>query len=117
MFTVNLGFALGITIDYSVHIAHRYLTTKPPSSCKTDREKREYKVSIAVSKMGTSVFHSGFSSLLAISVMGFAQLYSFQLFWKTWTIMISFGLLNGMILQPIILSFIGPVERNTKTDE
>ena len=109
MFIVNLGFALGITIDYSVHIAHRYLTTYPPESCTTNKEKREYKIKIAVSKMGTSVFHSGFSTLLAISVMGFARLYSFKLFWKTWTIMIVFGLLNGMLLQPIILSFVGPI--------
>ena len=28
-FAVNLGFALGIAIDYSVHISHKYLSTKP----------------------------------------------------------------------------------------
>ena len=106
----NLGFSLGITIDYAVHISHRYLNTEPPEKCKTNKEKRAYKISIALSKMGSSVFHSGISTLLAISMMAFAGLYSFEVFWKTWTIMIVFGLLNGMILQSIILSFIGPIQ-------
>ena len=32
MFAVNLTFALGIAVDYSVHIAHKYLIIKPPAS-------------------------------------------------------------------------------------
>ena len=48
--------------------------------------------------MGSSVFHGGFSTLLAISVMAFANLYTFKAFWKTWTCMIVFGMLNGIIL-------------------
>ena len=115
-FSVNLGFAMGIAIDYSVHISHRYLTTKPPASCTTDAEKRKYKITKAISQMGSSVFHGGFSTLLAISVMAFATLYTFKVFWKTWTIMIVFGMLNGMILQPVILSFFGPIE-NTEHNQ
>ena len=30
-FTLNMSFALGIAVDYSVHIGHTYLTIKPPS--------------------------------------------------------------------------------------
>ena len=60
--------------------------------------------------MGSSVFHGGFSTLLAISVLFFSKLYIFQVFFKTWFSMISFGMLNGMILQPVILSFIGSVD-------
>ena len=60
--------------------------------------------------MGSSVFHGGFSTFIAVSVMAFATVYTFKVFWKTWTIMIVFGMLNGMILQPVILSFFGPVE-------
>ena len=36
LFVVNLTFALGISVDYSVHIAHKYLTIKPPASLKTN---------------------------------------------------------------------------------
>ena len=105
-----MSFALGISIDYSVHIAHKYLTTKPPKSLKTNQEKRDYKVSKAISQMGSSVFHGGMSTLLAISLLGFANLYTFRTFWKTWTTMLIFGMLNGIILNPIILSILGPLD-------
>ena len=72
IFAVNLCFGLGIAIDYSVHIAHKYLTVVPPQSLKTDQEIRDYKVAKAVSQMGSSVFHGGFSTLLAVSVLFFA---------------------------------------------
>ena len=36
IFAVNLSFALGISIDFSVHIAHKYLTTIPPNKLKTN---------------------------------------------------------------------------------
>ena len=48
--------------------------------------------------MGSSVFHGGFSTLLAVSVMAFAKNYTFEVFFKTWSIMIIFGMLNGIIL-------------------
>ena len=49
MFAINLSFALGLSIDYSVHIAHKYLTVLPPEKMQSDQEKREYKVSKALS--------------------------------------------------------------------
>ena len=64
--------------------------------------------------MGSSVFHGGFSTLLAVSMLGFARLYFFSVFFKTWFTMILFGMLNGMILQPILLSFFGPVNSLNK---
>ena len=59
--------------------------------------------------MGSSVFHGGFSTLIAVLAMAPSQVYYFVVFFKTWLLFISFGLLNGMILQPIILSLFGPV--------
>ena len=60
--------------------------------------------------MGSSVFHGGISTLIAVSLLGFSDLYTFRTFWKTWTAMLIFGLLNGMILNPIILSIAGPLD-------
>ena len=96
-FAVNLTFALGIAVDYSVHIAHKYLIIKPPESLKSDKEKREYKISKAISVMGSGVFHGGFSTLLAVSTLSFARIATFTVFFKTWSLMIIFGLLNGLI--------------------
>ena len=96
-FSVNLTFALGIAVDYSVHVAHKYLVIKPPAALKSDKEKREYKISKAISVMGSGVFHGAFSTLLAVSVLAFARIFSFIVFFKTWSMMIIFGLLNGLI--------------------
>ena len=59
--------------------------------------------------MGSSVFHGGFSTFLAIAVLSMAKLYTFRVFFKTWVFIISFGMLNGMVLLPVLLSMIGPV--------
>ena len=32
---VNTVIAIGLSVDYSAHIAHTYLVVKPPASCKT----------------------------------------------------------------------------------
>ena len=40
---MNLIFGLGISVDFSVHIAHRYLTIKPPKHLQCSQDKREYK--------------------------------------------------------------------------
>ena len=40
---INMILALGIAIDYSVHIAQRYLVIKPTLAHKTKSEQRDYK--------------------------------------------------------------------------
>ena len=58
--------------------------------------------------MGSSVFHGGFSTLLAISVLAPSNSYVFEVFFKCWFGIIIFGMSNGFLLLPVILSFIGP---------
>lgn len=77
IFAVNMTFALGIAIDFSLHIAHKYMVIVPPTELKSNKEKREYKTTKAISVMGSSVFHGGFSTLLAISSLAFAKNYHF----------------------------------------
>ena len=110
MVAVNLTFALGVAVDYSSHIAHSYLTVKAPRLLKGDGEKRDYKARKAISQMGSSVFHGAFSTLLCILMLGFAKSYSIVVFYKCWLFIVSFGFLNGMILLPVLLSLIGPLD-------
>ena len=106
---VNLVIGLGLSVDYSAHIAHTYLIVNPPKECKTDNEKRMFKARVAISKMGSSVIHGGFSTFLAIIVLAAAKSYIFVVFFRLWFGIIVFGMSNGFILLPIILSFVGPV--------
>ena len=59
--------------------------------------------------MGSSVFHGGASTFIAISVLGFSNTYTFQVFFKTWFGIVIFGMSNGFLLLPVILSLIGPL--------
>ena len=65
---------------------------------------------MALSTMGSSVFHGGFSTFIAISVLARTKTYIFVIFYRMWTGIIIFGMSNGFLLLPVILSFIGPTE-------
>lgn len=110
MFTgIAMVIALGIAVDYSTHIAHTYLMARPPTDCKTNREKRHYKAKKAISQMGSSVFHAAFSSFLALIPLAFAESYHFLVFFRTWTGITIFGFLNGLVFLPALMSEIGPL--------
>lgn len=113
---VNVVIAIGLAVDYSAHIAHTYLVVVPPAACKTDAQKRKYKAMRAVSQMGSSVFHGGFSTFLAISVLGSSKSYVFLVFYRLWFGIIIFGMSNGFLLLPVILSYIGPLNIDMKSN-
>lgn len=58
--------------------------------------------------MGSSVWHGGFSTFVAIIVLWPSQTYVFVVFFRTWLCIIFFGLANGFMLLPVILSYVGP---------
>ena len=64
--------------------------------------------------MGSSVFHGGFSTFLAITVLSQSKSYIFEVFFKMWYGIIIFAMANGFFLLPVVLSFVGPVEKSKK---
>ena len=60
--------------------------------------------------MGSSVFHGGFSTFLAIAALGPSRSYIFEVFFKCWFSIIFFGMANGFFLLPVILSYMGPTD-------
>jgi Niemann-Pick C1 protein len=107
---INIVIALGLSVDYSAHIAHSYLNIVPPEYCVTDKQKRMYKAKTALSKMGSSVFHGGFSTFLAIVVLSPSKTYIFMVFFRCWFGIILFGMSNGFLLLPVLLSYVGPTQ-------
>ena len=114
MIILNIVIAIGASVDYSAHIAYHYLVEAVPSDkthiYNTPSKIRTYKAQMALSKMGSSVFHGGFSTFIAISVLAPAKTYIFVIFYRMWTGIIIFGMSNGFLLLPVVLSFIGPTE-------
>ena len=116
---VNIVIAIGLAVDYSAHIGHTYLTVDPPEVDAsgiplTNFEKRKFKAAGALSSMGSSVFHGAFSTLLAIIVLAPSNSYIFKSFFKMWFGIIIFGVSNGFILLPVMLSLCGPLNRVQK---
>jgi len=68
--------------------------------------------------MGSSVIHGGASTFIAVMVLSMAKSYIFVVFFKMWFGIVIFGMANGFILLPTILSLIGPVpDTAQKTEE
>ena len=113
---VNLVIGLGLSVDYSAHIAHSYLMVKPPKELTENADKRMFKARVAVSSMGSSVIHGGISTFLAIIVLSSARSYIFVVFFRLWFGIIVFGMSNGFILLPIIFTLIGPVSEDVEME-
>ena len=67
--------------------------------------------------MGSSVFHGGFSTFVALSVLAPANTYLFMVFYRMWFGIILFGMANGFLLLPVILSFAGSVDMDKEEIE
>jgi Niemann-Pick C1 protein len=59
--------------------------------------------------MGSSVFHGGFSTYLCVMVLSQGKLYSIVVFFKCWTCIVGLGLINGLVLLPVLMSLLGPL--------
>lgn len=107
-------FAIGLSVDYSSHIAEAYLVAVVPKRVKSTAAKRKYKASMALSSMGSSIFHGSFSTLLAIAVLATCESFIFTVFFRMWFGIILCSMANGFLFLPVVLSLIGPVEKHKK---
>ena len=112
---VNIVIAIGLAVDYSAHISHTYLIIVPPKDLSKS-EKRIYNARKALSSIGSSVFHGGFSTFLAIIALSAAQSYVFVVFFRLWFGIIVFGMSNGFLLLPVILSYVGPLNEEAENE-
>ena len=110
---VHIVVSVGISVDYSAHIGYAFLVEKVPQNGKynTNKEIRTYKAKMALQKMGSSVFHGGFSTFLAIFALTPAETYVFISFFRLWVGIIVFGMSNGFVLLPVLLSYFGPIQQ------
>ena len=98
--------AVGLAVDYSVHIAAAFLTVTAERS--DGRSARAQRAAHALWKMGPAVVNGGFSTFLAVAPMYFAESYVFIVFFRMFTLIIFFGLWFGVVVLPTFLCLIGP---------
>lgn len=99
MTAINMVLAIGIAVDYSAHIAHSFLVLNG---------SRKERAQAALHHIGGEVLAGAFTTWLAVAVMGFARHYIFKTFFKMFFAIVVTGVWHGMVVLPIVLSFIGP---------
>merc|ERR1712226_1455715 len=96
---VNIVLAIGLCVDYSVHIGHAFLIAKGT---------RHEKAVEAISTIGPAVFNGGLTTSLALVLCSFSSSHVFITFFKVFALTVIFGLFHGLVLFPVVLSLIGP---------
>ncbi|KAF2347444.1 Protein patched/dispatched, partial [Trinorchestia longiramus] len=98
---ISLVLSIGLSVDYSVHIAHTFLTEKSGG----DRLDR---VVQSLAHVGPAVLQGGVSSLIPFVMLAFSNSHVFVTFFIVFTPTTILGMYYALVLLPVLLSFIGP---------
>ena len=74
MTTIILVIAIGLTVDYSAHIAHGFMASR--------NGNRNARMTEALYEVGPAVIHGGFSTFLAFVLLSASESYVFKTFFK-----------------------------------
>jgi hypothetical protein len=100
--SINLVMAIGIVVDYSLHIVHSF-TLQDTALPRRDRVER------ALVEIGPSVLLGVATTFLGILPCAFAKSEVFRAFFKMFVGIIVLGSLHGLVIIPVILSVAAPV--------
>jgi len=101
---VCLVMALGLAVDYCVHIGHAF-----DSACRDPRSlSNQAAAKQAVMRMGASVFQGGFTTLLGILVLALASSVAFRTLFRFVLGTVLLGIAHGVVLLPVLLTYLTP---------
>eukprot|EP00755_Sulcionema_specki_P013993 Sspe_Gene.55505::Locus_30525_Transcript_1_1_Confidence_1.000_Length_2994::g.55505::m.55505 len=103
---VCLVVAIGFAVDYSVHIAHAFLTVD--AFDLPEARAGHQRAGFALYTMGPAVLNGAFSTFLAIIPFAFAVSWAFRVFFKMFALVICFGVWAGVFFLPVVLAWLGP---------
>eukprot|EP01060_Flectonema_neradi_P016081 TRINITY_DN22687_c0_g1_i1.p1 TRINITY_DN22687_c0_g1~~TRINITY_DN22687_c0_g1_i1.p1 ORF type:complete len:976 (+),score=93.60 TRINITY_DN22687_c0_g1_i1:85-3012(+) len=106
---ICIVLAIGLAVDSSLHVAHAFLSVRTTdSSCNCENSSRLKRARHAVDSVGMPVLCSGLSTFLAVLPLSLSESYIFQVFFKLLSLILGFGLWVGIIVLPLVLSYLGP---------
>jgi len=105
---VNIVLAIGLCVDYAVHIAHAFLTSEGT---------RQERATSAVRLIGMAVLNGGITTFLALFFCSFSSAHVFITFFKVFCLTVLFGLYHGLVLLPVLLSIIGPASSSARSSD
>merc|ERR1712083_1046493 len=89
---INLVLAIGLCVDYSVHIGHAFLVAKG---------SRKRKAVEAVSTIGPAVFNGGVTTFLALVMLGASTSHVFVTFFKVFLLTVLFDMSDDSPSQSV----------------
>ncbi|KAK6293257.1 hypothetical protein J4Q44_G00367580 [Coregonus suidteri] len=96
---INLVICIGFSVDFSAHISYAFVSS--------DKRTANEKAVDAVYHLGYPILQGAVSTILGVVVLSAAESYIFRTFFKIMFLVISFGVLHGIVFIPVFLSFFG----------
>ncbi|KAG2500556.1 hypothetical protein HYH03_001327 [Edaphochlamys debaryana] len=96
---IVLVLAVGIAVDYSAHVMRAFLVSTGT------RQERAHK---ALIEIGGAVWNGAVTTFLAVLPMAVAKHYIFTTIFKMFAVLILLAIWHGLVLLPILLSWVGP---------
>merc|ERR1712187_860505 len=97
---INIVLAVGLSVDYSAHVGHCFMTKGGD-----DKDKR---VLESLADIGAAVLNGALSTFLAVAVLLFSSSYVFEVLSRQFAITVGLGVVHGLVLLPVLLSLFGP---------
>eukprot|EP00557_Chaetoceros_sp_GSL56_P006937 CAMPEP_0176499398 /NCGR_PEP_ID=MMETSP0200_2-20121128/12903_1 /TAXON_ID=947934 /ORGANISM="Chaetoceros sp., Strain GSL56" /LENGTH=920 /DNA_ID=CAMNT_0017897809 /DNA_START=84 /DNA_END=2846 /DNA_ORIENTATION=- len=97
---INIVLSVGLSIDYSAHIGHSFMTK--------GGDNKDRRVLEALSDIGAAVLSGAATTFLAVVVLLFSSSYVFATLSKQFALTVGFGVIHGLVLLPVLLSLVGP---------
>ena len=96
---IDLVIALGLSVDYAVHVAHEFLQRR---GTPTER------IEGTLEGVGAAVLSGGLSTWLAVLLLSGSQSYVFEIFFRSLFLCTTLGLTNGLLCLPVLLMLANP---------
>uniref|UniRef100_A0A8D3AJP9 Patched domain-containing protein 3 n=1 Tax=Scophthalmus maximus TaxID=52904 RepID=A0A8D3AJP9_SCOMX len=96
---INLVMSIGFSVDFSAHISYAFV-----SSAKRDVNE---KATDALAYLGYPILQGAASTILGVAALSASRSYIFRTFFKVVFLVITFGLLHGLVFIPVFLTLLG----------
>ncbi|CAG0883652.1 unnamed protein product [Darwinula stevensoni] len=100
MTSILMILSVGLAVDYSTHIAHKFMVTYSDS--------KDARVRITLIEIGPPVFNGGLTTMMAFMFCFWSTNYLFKVSLTVIWLSVIYGLYHGLIYLPVMLSWFGP---------
>lgn len=96
---INLVMCIGFSVDFSAHISYAFVSS--------EKEKVNDKAKDALAHLGYPILQGAVSTILGVVVLATSASYIFRTFFKIMFLVITFGLVHGLVFIPEFLTLFG----------